>query len=264
VKARSQSSICVSGDGRDWVLINASPDIRYQLATYEPLQPCRRPRDTGVVGIVLVDSQIDHTTGLLLMRESDQPLNVYCSASVHQDLSSGFPIFPMLQHYCGVNWHELEIKDGSGDCDFKVPDAAGLIFTAVPLSSKAPPYSPHRNAAHPGDNIGLLIRDESSGRSAFYAPGLGAIEPHLLQYFEQADCLLVDGTFWGEDDMARAGVGRKSASEMGHLPQSGSGGMIAVLQSYRQARRILSHITNTNPILDQSSAERATLDMAGI
>jgi pyrroloquinoline quinone biosynthesis protein B len=98
----------------------------------------------------------------------------------------------------------------------------------------------------------------------FYAPGLGEIEAHLRPYFEQADCLLVDGTFWAQDDMAVAKVGSKSAAEMGHLPQSGPDGMIAVLQPYRQARQILIHINNTNPILDPTGPERAALDAAGI
>lgn len=264
VLARNQSSICVSADGSNWVLINASPDIRHQLTGFAPLQPNRHARDTGVVGIVLVDSQIDHSTGLLVMRESNQPLDIYCTAMVHQDLSSGFPIFQMLQHYCGVNWHELAIADAGTGSDFQVQGAAGLRFTAVPLSSKAPPYSPHRHAPHPGDNIGLLIRDQSSGRSAFYAPGLGELEPHLLPWLEQADCLLVDGTFWAEDDMARAGVGSKTAAAMGHLPQSGDNGMIAALQPYQAARRVLIHINNTNPILDPHSPQRAELEQAGI
>jgi pyrroloquinoline quinone biosynthesis protein B len=51
---------------------------------------------------------------------------------------------------------------------------------------------------------------------------------------------------------------------MGHLPQSGEGGMIETLTGVAKGRKILIHINNTNPILDEDSPERKTLDEAGI
>ncbi|HEC0481486.1 TPA: pyrroloquinoline quinone biosynthesis protein B, partial [Pseudomonas aeruginosa] len=66
---RTQSSIALSDDGERWILCNASPDIRAQIAAFPALQPARRPRDTAIGAIVLLDSQIDHTTGLLSLRE---------------------------------------------------------------------------------------------------------------------------------------------------------------------------------------------------
>lgn len=134
----------------------------------------------------------------------------------------------------------------------------------MPLLSEAPPYSPNRHRTQPGDNIGVRIDDTGNGSSLFYAPGLGAVEPHVASHMDSADCLLVDGTFWTEDEMSRAGVGTKPAREMGHLPQSGPGGMLEVLAQRPGARRILIHINNTNPILDEASAERAILSEAGI
>ncbi len=256
---RTQSSIAVRGAGSDWVLINASPDIRQQLNAFPGFHPERARRDTGIGAVLLVDSQIDHTTGLLILRESSRPLEVYCTARVHEDLTTGFPIIEMLGHYCGVNWHPVP-SDGSG---FDIPAAPGLNFTAVPLTSKAPPYSPHRASPGAGDNIGLHIRDRSSGRALFYAPGLGTFEPHLEAFMREADCLLVDGTTWTDDELARRRVGTKLASEMGHLAQSGPGGMIEQLRAF-DARKILIHINNTNPILDEESDERATLSRAGI
>ena len=264
ITPRSQSSICVSADGKNWALINASPDIRQQLLSFPPLQPARQTRDSAIVGVVLVDSQIDHTTGLLILRESSHPLQVYCTKMVHQDLSSGFPLLTMLQDYCKVDWHPIPVTDATSASDFSVDGIDGIRFTAVPLSSKAPPYSPHRHDPHPGDNVGLLFTDQASGRSAFYAPGLGHIEDHLKPIMAQADCLLIDGTFWEEDDMQRAGVGSKRAADMGHLPQNGPDGMIAALKPYQQARQVLIHINNTNPILDDNGPERAVLSAAGI
>jgi pyrroloquinoline quinone biosynthesis protein B len=132
------------------------------------------------------------------------------------------------------------------------------------LHSKAPPYSPHRNDPHEGDNIGLRIEDTRSGKSLFYAPGLGELEPHLEAHFQEADCVLVDGTCWTDDEMITLGISHKRARDMGHLPQSGPGGMLSLLERYRRPRKILIHINNTNPILNEDSMERATLTAAGI
>jgi pyrroloquinoline quinone biosynthesis protein B len=259
-RARTQSSIAISSDGVNWVLINASPDIRAQIDAFPAFQPARARRDTAIRAVLLMDSQIDHTTGLLTLRESDAPLELYCTDMVYQDLKTGFPVLNMLKHYCGVNWHALPI-DGSS---FTIPAAETVGFTAVQLSSKAPPYSPHRHDPHPGDNVGLVLKDRTTGSTLFYAPGLGRIEDHLKPFMADANCLLVDGTCWTDDEMRRRGVGRKTATEMGHLYQSGLGGMIEALSKFPKPRKVLIHINNTNPILDEDSPERAELTRQGI
>ena len=257
---RTQSSIAVSSDGASWVLINASPDILAQLRAFPEAQPARRSRDTAITAVVLVDSQIDHTTGLLMLREGKR-LRVHCTDCVHEDLTTGNPLFRVLEHYCEVDWRRVDTRDERFAAIDGVP---GLTFRAIALASKAPPYSPHRLAPREGDNVGVLIRDERSTRTLFYAPGLGAMQPHLAPIFETVDCLLVDGTFWTDDEMIRAGVGTKRARDMGHLPQAGPGGMIEVLARYPRPRKVLIHINNTNPILDEDSAERAQLAALGI
>jgi pyrroloquinoline quinone biosynthesis protein B len=261
---RTQSSIAVSGDGADWLLINASPDIRAQILSFPALQPARARRDTGIRAVLLVDSQIDHATGLLMLRELDRRLPLYTTEMVRQDLSTGFPIIPMLGHYCGVDWHELPI-DGAW---FRIDGIEGLSFSALALASKAPPYSPHREDPHPGDNIGLVVRDDASDRSLFYAPGLARIEEHLRPAMTAADLLLIDGTCWRDDELASRGVGTRRALAMGHLPQSGEGidggGMIDALAPFARQRKVLIHINNTNPILVEDSPERAALAAAGI
>jgi pyrroloquinoline quinone biosynthesis protein B len=258
--ARTQSSITVSADGVHWVLCNASPDIRAQLQAFPAMQPGRAIRDTAIIGVVLMDSQIDHTTGLLMLREG-KPLEVYCTEMVHQDLTTGNPLFNILEHYCGVNWHPVPVEAGA---HFTVHGAESLRFTAVPLHSKAPPYSPHRQAPHVGDNIGLRVADLGTGKSLFYAPGLGEIEAHLTPYLTACDCLMVDGTFWRDDELVAAGIASKRARDMGHLALSGEGGMLSVLKPLQQPRKILIHINNTNPILDEESPERAAVEAAGI
>lgn len=261
-RPRTQSSIAASLNGTDWILFNASPDIRAQLESFEPLQPKQGKRDTGIAAIVLMDSQIDHTTGLLMLREGC-PHQVYCTDMVKQDLSTGFPVFNMLEHWNGgLVWNRIPCDQPRNP--FAIPEVPGITLTAVPLRSSAPPYSPHRNDPHPGDNIGMLLTDDTSGRSLFYAPGLGRIEPHLRPIMAQADCLLVDGTLWREDEMIHAGVGDKLGVHMGHLPQSGENGMIAWLDTLEKPRKVLIHINNTNPILIEDSPERAQLDAHGI
>jgi pyrroloquinoline quinone biosynthesis protein B len=257
---RTQSSIAVTANDVNWVLFNASPDILQQLKSTPELQPARAIRDTGIVAVVLIDAQIDHTTGLLMLREGQRALKVFCTDMVREDLTSGNPLFKILDHYCSVDWHRV----GGDHWTFVIPGAGALEFTAMPLKSAAPPYSPHRHDPHPGDNIGVRVTDTTTGRSLFYAPGLGEIEPHVEAAMRAADCVMVDGTFWTDDEMIRLGISKKRAREIGHLPQSGAGGMMEQLSAMPRPRKILIHINNTNPILDEDSPERAQLAAAGI
>lgn len=256
---RSQSSIAISTDNKNWLLFNASPDIRSQIEAFPQLHPKQGVRDTGIKAIVLMDSQIDHTTGLLILREGD-PLEIYCTEMVKQDLSTGFPLFKMLADYCTINQHNIPVNGSS----FTVNGIDDLRLYTHALSSKAPPYSPHRHNPHEGDNIGVIVEQISTGKKLYYSPGLGLMEPHVLRAMQTANCLLVDGTFWAEDEMIRCGAGVKNAKEMGHMAQSGAGGMIATLNGIDNARKILIHINNTNPILDADSLARKILNKHGI
>ena len=259
-KPRTQSSIAISENNVDWILFNASPDVLAQIKAFPALQPARSIRDTAIKAIILIDSQIDHTTGLLMLREG-KPLEIYCTDMAREDLTTGNPLFNVLGHYCTVNWHKLPTHNGSG---FSVIGAQRLSFTAVPLLSKAPPYSPHRQNPQEGDNVGIRIEDARTGKNLFYAPGLGKLESHLEPFLKNADCLLVDGTCWTDDELIRFGISKQSSRDMGHLPQSGEGGMISVLKPLTKPRKILIHINNTNPILNEDSRERAELTANGI
>ncbi len=260
-RARTQSSIALSGDGVHWLLCNASPDILSQLKASLFLQPARAIRDTAISAICLLDAQVDHTTGLYMLREHVDAHRIWCTAAVRDDLSHGNPLLPLLGHYSGVDWREIAL-DGRG---FAMPEIPGLRFTALPLCSNAPPYSPHRDATVPGDTIGLLVETLQTGRKLFYAPGLGEMEPHVWAAMQSADCVLVDGTCWTDDELASQGIAGKRARAMGHLPQSGEGGMLQWLARLPSAtRKVLIHINNTNPALDESGPEYAVLRNAGI
>ena len=260
-KARTQSSIAVTTDGADWLLVNASPDILAQIQANPELQPARATRDSGIAAVLLMDAQIDHVTGLLMLRERQSPLPLLATPEVFSDIAEGFPITKILSHYCGVNALPLQLDAGF----LPVPGLDGMAVLPVVLSSKPPPYSPFRECPRPGDNIGLVIDNPATGQRAFYAPGLGEMTPELLALMAECAVVLVDGTFWTEDEMQRLGFSTKGARQIGHLPQSGAGGMMEQLATLpTSVRKILIHINNTNPILREDSDERALLTAHGI
>ena len=259
--ARTQSSITVSADQQNWELFNASPDILQQIRSFPALQPARCLRDTAIQAVFLMDAQIDHTTGLYMLREHRQPLPLWCHPLIKDDLTTGNPLFKVLQHYCGIDWHAVSLDAGG----FAMPNVPGLHFTALPLISNAPPYSPHRNQPQPGDNVGVTITDQATGRSVFYAPGLGQMEPAVWAAMQAANCVLVDGTLWTDNEMITLGASQKTSRAMGHMPQSGAGAMLEWLdQLPATTRKVLIHINNTNPILDAESQERQTLTDHGV
>ncbi len=270
-QARTQSSIAVRGAASDagareaavagWALVNASPDIAAQLRANPAFQPGRSLRDCAITGIVLVDGQVDHTTGLYMLRESTRPWPVWCTDSTYADLTRGNPILSVLGHFCGVERHRIGLEGDS----FTVGGVDGVRWRALPVPGKPAPYSPNRESPVPGDNIALVIADESTGRSAVYAPGLGAMDERVWREMQSAACVLVDGTFWTDDEMIRLGASKKRAREIGHLPQSGPGGMLEWLDRLpSDTRRILIHVNNTNPILDQDSDQAAELARRGV
>lgn len=260
LQRRTQSSVIV-GEGADWVLVNASPDILQQIQATPALQPARQLRDTGIRGVLLVDGQIDHTTGLFMLRERGSPLPLWCTDPVHADLTEGNPILKVLGHFCGVQRHGVT-PDGAA---FEVPGVDHLRVRALPLWSKPAPFSPHREHNVVGDNVGYLFENTANGRKLFYAPGLAEIDATVWEAMCGADVVMVDGTFWTDDEMVRLGISRKHGREIGHLPQSGPGGMLEWLGKLpKRTRKLLIHINNTNPILDEHSPERAACTAAGV
>lgn len=256
---RTQSSIAVSVDGERWLLINASPDILQQIQNTPALWPTEGTRHSPIAGVLLTDAQVDHSTGLMMLREGC-PIDVYATEPVLIDLSSRYPLLTTLQHWNGgCRTHRIETES-----EFSVAGIEGLRINAVPLHSNAPPFSLRRDHPDLGDNIGLELIDEESGQRIFYAPGLCTIDTRIDQCFTDADCVLVDGTFWHNDEMAAVGLKDKPAKSMGHIPLSGHEGLIWHLNRHSNTRKVLIHINNTNPILNEFSEERALLTASGI
>ena len=232
-----------------------------QLQANPDLQPGRAMRDSALVAIVLVDGQVDHTTGLYMLRESVRPWPIWCTDSTFADLTRGNPVLGVLGYFCGVDRRRIDLDEAG----FAVDKVDGVRWHALPVASKPAPYSPNRDAPVVGDNLALVIENQSTGKTAVYAPGLSAIDDRVWRAMQSAACVLVDGTFWTDDEMVRLGVSSKRARDIGHLPQTGPGGMMEWLDRLPSAtRRILIHINNTNPILNESSQEAAELTRRGI
>ncbi|MDT4835473.1 Coenzyme PQQ synthesis protein B [compost metagenome] len=259
---RTQSSIAVSADGERWILLNASPDLGAQLRASPALWPRHGLRHSPIEAVVLMDSQIDHVAGLLSLREG-QRLQLYCTPEAHDDLSGSLPLLRTLDSYCGVTWHPLSLEPGGGAWH----DIAGLRLQAVPVPGKAPPYSPRRQTEARSENAAVLIEDPATGKRVLYAPGLAQVGEAERRSLDACDCVLVDGTFWTEDEMVAAGLGKKHAADMGHLPQCDGPhgpGMLQALDACAARRKVLIHINNSNPLLDEDGPQRAQLVRRGI
>jgi pyrroloquinoline quinone biosynthesis protein B len=250
---RTQSSLAFRSNGGPWYLVNASPDLRQQLVEL-PQEPVDELRATPFAGVLLTDAEIDHTAGLLLMRESSVPLHVYSTESVREALTDSYPVLRMLERYCGVRWSRLD------------PGEHLLLDGEIEVEAFAtggdPPLYVERDA--PGlVSVGLTIRDRSTGGVLTYAPALESIDEAVTARLEGSDCVAVDGTFWTDDELVALGLAERNALAMGHLPLSGPGGSLERLQGL-DARKILVHVNNTNPILLDDSEERSLLAARGV
>ncbi|MDX2701977.1 pyrroloquinoline quinone biosynthesis protein PqqB [Streptomyces sp. PA03-6a] len=250
---RTQSSIAVSADRCRWFLVNASPDLRAQFEAFQGLHP-QGDRTTPLEAVLLTDAELDHTLGLLLLREA-HALRVYATPAAHKTLCDGSGILSTLQHYCTVEWRavipgtDLALADGLSCRAFDVPTAKRARFGA--------------EADH-GRVVGYRLTDERSGGTLVYLPAVQSLTPALCAELEGCGCLLFDGTCWRDDELVRLGLAGKTAREMGHLPIDGPDGSLARLPSLAAGRTVLVHVNNTNPILLEDAPERHILRESGI
>lgn len=261
VQSRTQSSVAVSADGRRWFLLNASPDIRAQIESFSPLQPSTdKIRNSPIEGVLLTNADLDHTLGLLLLREGEK-LSIHATAAVRRSLSEGISLASTLECFCGAEWIEpstktqpLLLRDGS---------ASGLTYEAIPLIGKLPRFVKSQAARSTGNVVGYRITDNKTGGRLLFLPEVAQLDEKLLSVLPECDVLLFDGTFWSEDEMRERGTGTLSAGNMGHAPISGASGSLNVLAKLRVKHKIYTHINNTNPILIEGSAEHAAVNAAG-
>ncbi|MGE6261238.1 pyrroloquinoline quinone biosynthesis protein PqqB [Heyndrickxia sporothermodurans] len=260
-----QSSLAISANERDWYLINAGPDVHQQIESYPSLHAGPGIRETPLAGVILTDAELDHTIGLLSLREGSY-LTIYGTENVRKTLHSAFPVFPMLQSYCSWQWKSLSPEClqqiGSSDEDYEET----IIVETVPVSRKPPLYTKWKNEEfNPSDiwEVGLVLHNKKTGKCLAYFPTLEEITTSVEESLMKADILMVDGTFWAEDELVQMGATKRDARNMGHLPIGGSGGTAEKLAAFPAERKILIHINNSNPILKIGSMERNTLEGMG-
>jgi len=254
VPPRSQPSLALSADGARWSLVNASPDVREQLARFAPLHPRPGTRDIALDSIVVTNADLDHALGLLVLRES----------LPHRIVSTPWVRDALLEH--GAPWRLLEPAWGRAKLDQPIAlDRDGHLEARLfPVPGKVPTWLAGRAANHPEATAGLRVTDARSGRRLVYAPGIARLDAGTLAELEAADLCFVDGTFFSADELARARPGAPDAHAMGHVPIAESLPVLAELR----ARCLYTHLNNTNPVLDAGSAEaelvrRAGLEIAG-
>lgn len=259
-KPRLQESLAVSADGNRWVLLNASPDIRAQIEAFPPLHPKAR-RQTPIAAIVLTNGDLDHVLGLLSLREG-QRLAVYATEPVRRGFLEGNSLARTLARFPHqIAWRRIGVGEEIPLAD---PEGVpiGLVLRAVPAPGRPPPHLQGEVSEDPLDTVGLSMSDQR-GRRLCYIPGTNAITPALRALAEGADALFLDGTFWSDDELIAGGLGSATARSMGHLPVGGPDGSLAALAGLAVGRRVLIHLNNTNPLLDEESPERRAAEAAG-
>ncbi len=253
--ARSQASIAVSADGDHWLVVNASPDLRQQIAATPALHP--RPgslRNSPIGAVLLTGAEIDAIAGLLNLRER-QAFTLLAAPQTLAVLDAN-PIFGAL------NPEFVQRRTVRLDEAF---DVLGISVTAyavpgkVPLFAETPAGDP--GVAEDGEAVGLAL--SAGGGTLHYIPGCAMMTPALRDRIDGADCVMFDGTLFTDDEMIRIGAGPKTGRRMGHMPMTGEGSTLDAFASIRVARRIFVHINNTNPALLADSPERAILTRHG-
>jgi pyrroloquinoline quinone biosynthesis protein B len=253
----------VSADHEHWFLFNVSPDIRSQIEACPALWPRGEARQTPIQGVVLSDAELDHTLGLLLLREGRR-VRVYSTAWVHTALTAWNPILHTLAAFAVVDWQPVALDRMLALCTLDGMDSGLRCQAFTTGSTKRLTFAPPESAPDPEMSVGYRITDARSGRSLVYLPALETLSAAVQANIADSVCLMVDGTCWEDDEMARLGIAGKTAREMGHLPLSGEGGSLGQLAELDVARKILVHINNTNPVLIDDSAERREVEARGI
>jgi pyrroloquinoline quinone biosynthesis protein B len=265
LRPRTQSSLAASANGSDWVLFNASPDIRQQIAATPELQPdADGPlRGTPITAVILTNADVDHIAGLLSLRERE-PFVIYATCRVLQVLEAN-SIFNVLDSSI-VQRRELVLGEQTDIIDVN-GERTGIVVETFAVPGKVALFLEDQTkdgfGTQEGDTIGLRISSRVDDLAAFYIPGCARIDHSLKQRLSGADCLLFDGTVFTDDEMITAGVGAKTGARMGHLQISGEAGSMVSLADTGIKRRIYVHINNTNPILDETSPEHAAVYEAG-
>jgi pyrroloquinoline quinone biosynthesis protein B len=259
---RSQASLAVSANRRDWFILNASPDLRLQIEAIPVLHPNEGLRSSPITGVVVPGGDVDAVAGLLHLRERHR-FSIYAPARVLAVIAAN-PIFNVLAPDC-VERVELALDRRRELTGTTGP--SGVAVTAFAVPAKVPLYletdGQDPGIAEDGDGVGLEITDTGTGRSLFFIPGCAAVTDRLRRRLRGSELVFFDGTLWRDDEMLRFGVGNKTGRRMGHISMSGDDGAIAAFSDLNVKRRIFIHVNNSNPVLLGDSPERQAAEEAG-
>jgi pyrroloquinoline quinone biosynthesis protein B len=256
VRPRTQSSLAVSADDRRWLIINASPDIRQQIAATPALRPRAQgpSRQSPIAAVLLTNGDIDHVGGLLSLRES-QPFALFASQATHAALA-GNTMFEVLDGAL--------VKREVVALDSPFEPISGLVVELFAVPGKVPLWledDQPRVGETTESTVGVSLT--AHGRRIAYVPGCAFVSDAVTGRLAGADVVLFDGTLWDDDEMIALGLGPKTGRRMGHLPIAGSGGTLDVLGSLTAGRRVFVHINNTNAVLVEGSPQRKMAEQAG-
>lgn len=264
-RRRTQSSLAVSRNGEDWVLLNASPDLREQIAAAPALNPNRAKgmRHSPIHAAVLTNGDVDHITGLIHLREV-QPFTVFATGRVQHVLATNSVFNILAKDVVPRRTLPLDAPVALTGPDGEL----GLTVTAFPVPGKIALYLEDASkgaglGTEVGDTIGLEIRDPATGAAFFYIPGCARLDDPLRARLHGARLVFFDGTLFTDDEMIRLGLMQKTGDRMGHISISGPNGSIAAFEPLGVTRKVYIHINNSNPVLDENSPERKTAETAG-
>lgn len=253
IPPQTQSSLAVTADGKSWAILNASPDIRQQLANAKPLHPTDL-RTLPLDAVLVTNGDIDHVAGLLTLREM-QPFTLYATAGIHDVLGQN-PIFDAL------NASVVTRSAIALDTPFEL--VPGLTATLYSVPGKVPLYMEGAEVQTDliGDQtVGVELR--TADKVIHYIPGCALLNDTLAKRLQGADMLFFDGTLWQDDEMLRAGLSKKTGKRMGHMSMSGDDGSITAFADLDIGKKVYVHMNNTNPVLRPASAEKSEAEAAG-
>ena len=253
-RPRTQAGLAVSSDGERWTLLNASPDLRQQIAASACLHPREGLRSSPIESVVLTGGDVDVVAGLLTLRER-QPLRLYATAKIHAVLDANSIFEVLARDVVGREAMELGRSATVGQ---------GLEVELFAVPGKVPLYLEENDApaiAADETTTGAAVSD---GRSTiFFIPGCAAMTPDLAERLRGADLVLFDGTLWRDDEMVVQGLGPKTGRRMGHMSISGPDGALAAFEGLGVKRKVFIHLNNSNPVLLDDTSERREVERAG-
>lgn len=257
IPPRLQLQAIIAGGDGGWFLINASPDLRFQIEANVELHPSslKGRRNSPIQGIILTTADLDQVMGLLLLREF-HPLTVYATGLVWSVLEAN-SFFEMLRRIPNqLRWVEI-----FATTPFAL-GSSGVICTPIPLAGKLPYYARSDISTQSGQPVvGLLF--ESDRQRIAYTPSVQKVTDDLRAIYNSCDTILIDGTFWTEAELNQTHSGTPLASDIGHIPMSGDHGSLASLSDLCTPSKVFIHINNTNPVLDPRSQECREVNAAG-